>query len=383
LNIINIREKKMKSKILKRLEIVFLDFDDIKNPLLGAGQARATFEVASRLIKNCHKVTVISSRYPGFIDRYEQGIYYKHIGLGSNNIKLNNLAYIIALPFAVMKLKGDIIIECFTAPISTLFSPLFTKIPVIALPTSFDAKRFSKLYHLPFWLVEKFGCRFYKYFIALTPYLADKMKRYNQNTIIQIIPQGVSENYFRISNKKPEHILFMGRLDINQKGLDLLLYSYSKVAKAIPFPLIIAGSGPDKEKVKELIKKLGLEKCVRLTGFADNKMKLDLLSKTAFVAFPSRNEGFSLVSLEAIASGHRLVSFDLPSLRWAKTNVARKVNQFDVRLYSQALLLEAKQSENISAEKVCRNYVKKYSWDNVTGQFEQFINNVLKKDSLI
>jgi len=132
------------------MNITFLDFDDIKNPLLSAGQAHATFEVGRRLVQKGHKVKVISSKYPGFKDRVEEGIEYRHIGVGTNNIRLNNFLYIFFIPFAVRKLKADIIIECFTAPISTLFSPLFSKIPVIGLPSMFNAKEFTKKYCLPF-----------------------------------------------------------------------------------------------------------------------------------------------------------------------------------------------------------------------------------------
>ena len=41
---------------MKKLSIVFLDFDDIKNPLLGAGQAKATLEVGKRLVKKGHEL---------------------------------------------------------------------------------------------------------------------------------------------------------------------------------------------------------------------------------------------------------------------------------------------------------------------------------------
>jgi len=118
----------------KHLHIIFIDFDDIKNPLLGAGQARATLEVGKRLVQMGHTVTVICSRYPGYRDRVENGLHYRHIGIGTKNIRLNNLWYIFTLPFAVRNLQADIIVECFTAPISTLLSPLFVKIPVIGVP---------------------------------------------------------------------------------------------------------------------------------------------------------------------------------------------------------------------------------------------------------
>jgi hypothetical protein len=129
---------------MKKMNITILDFDDIKNPYLGAGQAKATLEVGKRLAKKGHKITVICSRYPGSKDRREDGITYKHIGISSKNIKVSNLFYILLLPFTLRSINADVIMECFTAPVTTLLSPLFTKIPVVALSTSFEAERFAK-----------------------------------------------------------------------------------------------------------------------------------------------------------------------------------------------------------------------------------------------
>lgn len=361
----------------KKLKIIFIDFDDIKNPLLSAGQAKVTYEVGMRLVKNGHSVTVISSKFPGYKDRKELGISYKHIGIGSKNIRLNNLFYIFLLPFSVRKLQGDVIVECFTAPISTLLSPLFTKIPVIGLSTSFDAQRFSDLYHLPFWIIEKYGCRLYKYFIALTPYLEKKMRIYNQKALIKIIPQGLSKKYFGVKNDKPEYILFVGRLDIGQKGLDLLLNAYKKVVGKMQFDLVIAGSGPDREKIELLISELSISERVRLVGFADEEMKMKLYSKAAFIVFPSRNEGFSLVSLEAIATGNRIVSFDIPSLDWAEEVVARKVKAFDVNAYAKALVAETVSGNKFKTYSDCQSFVRKYSWEEVTNSFENFFIEIL------
>jgi glycosyltransferase involved in cell wall biosynthesis len=359
------------------MNIIFLDLDDIKNPLLGGGQAVATQEVGTRLAKMGHTVTVISSKYPGYKDRYDNGIYYKHIAVGSKNIKLNNFLYILLVPFTVMRLRADIIVECFTAPVSTLLSPLFTRIPVVGLPTSFDAERFSKIYHLPLWIIEKYGSRFYKYFIALTPFLKEKMQLYNPSITTKIIGQGVGKQYFEIKNKKPEYILFLGRLDIHQKGLDLLLSAYAKVSDAIRLPLVIAGDGPDRKKLEQLIKKYQLEKKVQLVGYADEETKKILLSKAAFVVFPSRSEGFSLFSLEAIASGHRLVSFDIPSLSFADSTVARKAKAFDVDEYASALMQEVKNFKQKNAEVVCRKFAKKYSWNAVTKSFLDFFEEIV------
>lgn len=365
----------------KKLNIVFLDFDDIKNPLLGAGQARATLEVGSRLARLGHNIKIISAKYPGYKDRKENGIEYKHIGIDTGNIRFNNIIYILRIPFAVRQIKNaDIIVECFTAPVSTMFSPLFTKIPVVALPTSFEAERFAKLYHFPFDKIEQYGLRTYKYYLPYTESFDRRMKKENKNIISKIVPEGVGEEFFKIRPKKKKHILFLGRLDMGQKGIDLLLSAYSIVREAVNYPLIIAGNGPDEEKIKKMVKKLELEEKVTMVGPAFGEAKTKLLSEAICVAFTSRHEGFSLFSLEALASALPLLGFDIPGLSWTTEDAVLKAKRFDVKAYAKLLLLANDSSLMKKMSSAARNLAKKYTWDNVSSKFESFFYEILERE---
>lgn len=366
-----------------KLRITFIDFDDIKNPLLAGGQATATSEVGRELIKMGHQVTVICSKYPGYIDRVENGIKYKHVGLGVKNIKLNNAVFFVAAPLAVKKIKNaDLIVECFTAPISTLFSPLFTRIPVIVLPSMFNADEFSKKYHLPLYLIERIGIKFYKYFLPYSDIDSSKIKRLNPKAEFKIVPQGVSRDFFKIKHQKPEHILFLGRFDIGQKGIDLLLKAYARVSKEIKYPLVLAGHGPDQDKIQKIIKLYKLEDKVKIVGSAYGLKKNELISKAIFVAFPSRHDEISLWSLEALASGMPLVSFDLPETKWVSNRVSLKAKAFNINDYAK-LLVKATTSElNKKMRKDARILASKYRWEKVAGEFEKFMNMVLIKEGL-
>mgnify|MGYP003393455268 CR=1 FL=1 len=363
-----------------KLKIVYLDFDDIRNPLLGGGQAKTTYEIGKRLVKNGYKIEVISSKYPGWKDSYLDGIYYKHIGFTTRFIRLNNIIYILSLPFAIQKIKADIIVECFTAPVSTLLSPLWTNIPVIGLGTSFEADRFSKLYHLPFHLIEKFGSRLYKYFIAYTPFHENKMKSLNKNIFSTNIPEGVEEHYLTIKSKIPKHILFLGRFDMDQKGIDLLLKSYSKVESKIKYPLLIVGYGPDEAKIKRMVMDLKLEDRVKITGPARGVLKDEILSQTLFVAMPSRSETFSLFTLEALASGLPVLIFDIPGLSWVGNKVCLRAKPFSVSSYSSLILKIADPKTNIDIRRKTKPFAKRFTWEKVTISFENFFKEILKKE---
>jgi glycogen synthase len=363
----------------KSLKIAYIDFDDLKNPLLGAGQARATYEVAKRLVKRGHEVTVYCSRYPGYQDRTEDGIKYIHFGINTKYIRINNLFYFFFIPFIVPRISADIIIESFTAPFSTLCSPLFTKTPVIGLPSMFNAKEFSKKYKIPCHWFEHWGSKCYKYFLPYSNVDSAKMVKLNPKIKYKITPQGVDESYFNIPHKESKHILFLSRLDIEQKGIDLLLKSYALVKDKLKIPLVIAGHGPDEQKIRKIIKNLNLESDVKLVGSAYGEKKNDLISNSLFVAFPSRHDELSLWSLEALASGMPLVSFDLPEHKWASQEVCLKAKPYCTAEYGQLMCLASQAETNKKMRIEARKFASSFSWDRVVDRFLEFMHEIIEE----
>jgi len=368
----------------QKMHIVILDFDDIKNPLLSGGQARATFEVAKRLVDLGNKVTVICSRFPNSKDIENNGVIYRHIGFGSSNIKLNNAIFFLALPFAVAKLKADVIIECFTAPISTCFSPIFTKIPVIGMPTMFEAKEFAKKYHIPFHFVEALGARFYKYFLAYSQLNKLKMEELNPKIFTKIIPNGVSEDMLKVKTKEGNYGIFIGRIDVVQKGLDLLIDACRRFPKKLNMKIVIAGNGPTTEenKLKSLIQKNKLSDIVSFVGRVDGDLKEKLLANSMFGIYTSRFEDFPLVPLEYASFGKPLICFDVPGLLWVPEKVSIKVKPFDTAKFADALT-SIVSNKNLRDKKKshCRSFAKKYGWDAIAKKYEEFCYEVIRMEA--
>ena len=365
-----------------RMRIVILDFDNLNNPNLNAGQARATFEVG-RILARKHKVTVYCYKYPGCKDYSEEGMTYKHFGIDTPWIKLNNILYFLFLPFIVSRIRADIILDTFTAPVSATFTPLYTSTPVVGIPTSFQGSKFQEKYHLPISLIENLGCKLYRYFAPYTSEYDRKMKSMNPHVINRIIPEGVGDEFFDIKQKDPEHILFLGRFDMHQKGIDLLLKAYAKVVDKMNFPLVLAGHGPDTDRIAKLIEELNIGHRVKMIGSTYGEKKVDILSKSLFVAFPSRHEGFSLFSLEALASGLPLVGFDIPEFEWTDSSVHIKSKPFDVDSYAEILLKADNNLVEIYKMRLeARKFARQYSWENVAHKFEDFFFEILKHEAL-
>lgn len=361
-----------------RKKIAIIDMDNLKNVHWGTGQARATREIFKRL-SDKYDIEIYCSKYPGYQDYEECGIKHIHVGIEHKNPQLTNLIFVLNIPFLVRTIKADIIIENFNAPASVSFSPVFTKLPVIAIPTMFNAMEFTKKYHFPFHWIEAFGLKFYKYMTAYSDIDSAKIKRLNPEIIQRNIPVGVGEEFFAIEHNKPKHILFLGRLDIYQKGVDLLIEAYAEVKDSIGYPLVIAGHGSDEEKLKAMVKKFGLEDRVTFAGSTYGDKKMQLISDALFVAFPSRHDELSLWALEALASGMPIVSFDLPEGRWMTDKVALKAKPFDTDEYAKLLVKASEPVLNNKMRNEARAFAKQYSWDKVTGQFDSFISEILTK----
>lgn len=359
-----------------RPKIIISSFDDIKNPYYGGGGSIAIYEVFKRLTKY-YAITIITGSYPNSKDEIVDGLYYKRIGLDVLGPKIGQLFFQVLLPFYALIKKYDLWVESFTPPFSTAFLPIFTKKPVIALVHMLSAKDMQRKYKLPFGIIENIGLKFYKRFIVLTEATRDNILNINKSAQIDIIPAGINlqENPQRCDDKK--HILFLGRIEINQKGIDLLLQAYKKIAKKTGYKLVIAGNGEKKEveRLQKLIKYLGINESVELLGRVDENVKIEIFNKAVLIVLPSRFENFSLVALEALAFKIPIICFDIEGLRWLPKNLCLKVRPFSVNGLSYAIL------KLINNRNAIRGYKKNsgiftrgYSWEKISLLYKKAID---------
>ena len=98
------------------------------------------------------------------------------------------------------------------------------------------------LYRLPFFLIERLGLRFYRDVVVLNAADEALIRRHSPLAAVRVIPNGIQQRPLDEQLLgRGEHILFLGRIDIWEKGLDLLLAAYQRSGLAMP--LLIAGGG--------------------------------------------------------------------------------------------------------------------------------------------
>jgi len=107
------------------------------------------------------------------------------------------------------------------------------------------------------------------------------------------------------------YLLYFGRLS-SEKGVDELLRALVRVPH---IPVIIAGDGPERERLEALTRELHLAR-VRFTGNVDRKGMNKLIARSTFTLFPSHAyETLGKSILESYAFARPVIASDLGSRR--------------------------------------------------------------------
>ena len=127
------------------------------------------------------------------------------------------------------------------------------------------------------------------------------------NGILRLINNIKDETIFKkikIGYKNDEYIITVGQIN-EKKGLDILIRAFSQVVKDRKIKLVIAGTGEEKyvHKIKELVKKLGLEEVIKFSGFVTEEQKNQLLSNAKLFVSASRGDVHPIAAIEALSFG--------------------------------------------------------------------------------
>jgi glycosyltransferase involved in cell wall biosynthesis len=152
----------------------------------------------------------------------------------------------------------------------------------------------------------------------------DYMQRLVNPSKIFVVPNAVDDDLFLGDIRQPHgrDLLFLGRLAVHHKGLDLLLQGFALSVPHHDSRLIVAG--PDwhngQKRCERLITSLRIEPYVMLRGPIFGVEKRRLLEDCYALVQPSRWEGLPFSVLEALAIGRPVVITE-------RTNVASLVQE--------------------------------------------------------
>lgn len=155
--------------------------------------------------------------------------------------------------------------------------------------------------------------------IVLSKYWESFMKK-EINADISVVYNPIDE-YFEnetknINKKNKNNILFVGSVG-KRKGIYDIVECANRLKEKINFRINIVG--PEGEpnnmmRVSNLIKRHNLHKCINLRGPLYGEDKINIFNESAIFLFPSYNENFPLVIIEAACAGLAIITTPLGAL---------------------------------------------------------------------
>lgn len=358
------------------MKILHLDPDDLGNPLAGEGPVR-TFEICRRLVRR-HDVTVLTPTFQGSTaELVRDGVQYRRVGrkVGQHGSS-RHITFLLGLPGAVRRHAHDLLVEDFMPPSSATWTPLFhaRHKPLVASVQWFHARQYTRRLKLPFHWGEEHGVRMYREFVVLSQAMKRRIESRHPGARCRVIPNGVDDTLFHLRPHPGRGILFLGRLEVHAKGLDLLLDAYAAIPEAEREPLTLAGIPQEGDAVQRLIDERQLGGWVRLTGRYDAAQRARLLEACRFVVMPSREETFGMALAEAHAAAKPVVLWDLEPMNELASPAAVRVPALDVAAYSAAMrgLLLASDDEIRMRGLQSRVHARRFDWDAAADAQERF-----------
>lgn len=238
---------------------------------------------------------------------------------------------------------------------------------------------------------------------VVTPYMKSVLKYFHLYTAVSesaieyartltddpitIVPNGIDLTAYHQPAKRPlskglKSVLYIGRLE-RRKGLKYLLQAYKILAAGdANVRLIIAGDGPEREKLELLAEDLHLPN-VEFLGYISEQQKHQLLAEADLFCSPAVfGESFGIVLLEAMATGLVTVAGNNSGYRDLMSGLGalsivdpHDAEEFARRLH--LLLNEPKLRSLWQAWAV--EYVKQYSYKNIVDEYEKLYGQIMRR----
>jgi len=199
------------------------------------------------------------------------------------------------------------------------------------------------------------------------------------------IPVGVDMQHFSsiIKTSGNKYLLGLGRLGF-EKGFDILIRSLSLLNEECGSThLIIAGDGPERTNLENLVKELGLQSRVKFFGMVDKKRVNELLSNCRFLVVPSRREGFGVVNIEAMASQKPVIGSrvgGIPEIiRHGQTGLLVKPEDPEDLARAMQYLISNPEIAERMGKKGRRLVEKHFTWKAIAQKYVRSYDNIITK----
>jgi glycosyltransferase involved in cell wall biosynthesis len=275
----------------------------------GIAQFNRNLLAALCLYGGCTEVMAMPRLISADMGRLPEKLNYLTEGIGG---KVNYLR----TAFSLIKKGGkfDLIIcgHINLLPVAYLFR-LWFNIPILLVIHGIDAWNPTHS-HLVNFLVNKID-----YFISVSNFTKRRFLGWAKINVNKgfLLPNAIHPELYLPGPKSPfllkrygldnkKVIMTLGRLSPHErfKGFDEVMEVIPELMREVPDIIyLIGGDGPDRKRLEEKARNLGLENRIIFTGFVHEEEKAGHYRLADVYVMPSRGEGFGIVFLEAMACG--------------------------------------------------------------------------------
>jgi L-malate glycosyltransferase len=285
-------------------------------PTFGGSGVVAT-ELGKALAKNGHQIHFITYQQPPRLDFFNENVFYHEVNIPSyplfqfppyetalasamvnvvlnENVDLLHVHY--AIPHASAAYMAKMILRAqgrYTPVVTTLHG---TDITLVGKDASYEPV-------VTFSINESDGVT------AVSENLRkDTYAHFAITREVEVIPNFIDLSRFRRQNKdhfkmaicpNGEKLIVHTSNFRRVKRIDDAVMTFYHLRQQIPVKLLLAGDGPERTRIQQLCRELGISEDVRFLGKLDAVE--EILSVADLFLMPSENESFGLAALEALA----------------------------------------------------------------------------------
>ncbi|MHB1653252.1 MAG: glycosyltransferase [Desulfitobacteriaceae bacterium] len=218
--------------------------------------------------------------------------------------------------------------------------------------------------------------------------MAEEMKRYVEpGRSIEIIPFGVDVERFAPPeevNQAAPVVFGVAKYLQPVYGLDILIKAFAELERRLPGRALlrIAGDGPERRKLNNLAKRLGVEGRVEWPGLIPNREVAQFYQGLDVVVVPSRQESFGVTAVEGSACARPIIASKVGGLPEVVLDqeTGLLVTPGDVEELASAMeFLVNYPEERLRLGEAGRKFVlEHYSWLDNVSQMERVYEGLLR-----
>jgi len=212
-------------------------------------------------------------------------------------------------------------------------------------------------------------------------------------TNTKVIPNGVDTLLFKPRNKKKlrtkyeipntKYVIISHSRLTPKNGLDILIRAIYNLTDKKQILVLLVGGGEQEQELRELVISLKLTQQIKFLGYKNRRVTAELLSLSDLFVRPSREEGFGIAFIEAMASG-------LPVIGTSIGGITGIINNGETGLLvakSSSVLLEKMMNRLLNDRPLCsklgnaarREVESKYNWGVVARQLDSLYSSSVNK----